>query len=104
MEQRAVGALAQYPSGNAQGTWYFWSLETGKMIHQKQWDKLPVSKEVIDRVNNLGLQNGQRAISRNFRYTTNLGFGDETESQMMMSRKKKHLKTMGRVLQQCSTR
>ena len=35
MRQRTIGALALYPSGNVQGTWYFWSLETGKTIHRK---------------------------------------------------------------------
>ena len=26
INQRTIGALAMYLSGNAQGTWYFWSL------------------------------------------------------------------------------
>ena len=36
MQQRTVGVLALHPSGNTQGTWYFWSLEIARTIHRKQ--------------------------------------------------------------------
>ena len=38
MKQRTVGSLAMYPSGNTQGTLIFWSLETGRTVHRKQWE------------------------------------------------------------------
>ena len=72
MEQRTVGALAMYPSGNAQGTWYFWSLESGKTIHRKQWERMPITNEVIQRVNQLGWNNRQRQIGGNFKYSKGL--------------------------------
>ena len=51
------------------------------MVHRKQWERLPITKEVIDRVNHLGSQNGQRAINGNSRYATNLMFESGTESE-----------------------
>ena len=80
MDQRTVGALAMYPSGNVQGTWYFWSLETGKTIHRKQWVKVPITREIIQRVNKMGLNNRQKKIGGNFKYTK--GFNAETEEDV----------------------
>ena len=86
MKQRTIGALAMYPSGNTQGTWYFWSLESGKTVHRKQWEKLPITNEVIQRVNQLGADNSQRSTGGNFKYTKSPGLsytnsdGDESDS------------------------
>ena len=53
-KSRTTGVTALYPSGNTQGSWYVMSLDTGRRIHRYQWDVLPISKCVIDRVNILG--------------------------------------------------
>ena len=55
---RTTGAIALYPSGNAQGSWYFMSLETGKRIHRYDWDILPISKDVLDRVEAIAIHEG----------------------------------------------
>ncbi len=34
-QQSTVGVLAVHPSRNAQGTWFFWLLETETTIHRK---------------------------------------------------------------------
>ena len=36
-EARSVGAIALYPSGNAQHTWHFMSLNTSKRLHRRNW-------------------------------------------------------------------
>ena len=46
---RTTGAIAMYPLNNAQGGWYFMSLDTGKRIHRYQWETLSISKEVLNR-------------------------------------------------------
>ena len=40
-------ATVLYPSGNSQGSWYFMSVETGKIIHRYQWDILPITKGIL---------------------------------------------------------
>ena len=45
-EPRSVGAIALYPSGNTQGTWYFMSLNTGKRLHRQNWH-VSVSKPCL---------------------------------------------------------
>ena len=80
MKQRTVGALAMYPSGNAQCTRLFWSLETGRAVHRKQWEKLPITNKIIKRVNQLGSENGQKPIRGNFRYTRGLSMSSDTKS------------------------
>ena len=63
----SVGAIALYPK-NA-NSWYFMSLQSGKRIHRHGWTVLPISKEVIERVNLLGKKQKQRAVIGNFSYT-----------------------------------
>ena len=67
-EARVHGAIALYPSGNAQGSWYFMSLETGKKVHRYDWDILPITKEVLDRVEKIAIHEGQALVASNFKY------------------------------------
>jgi hypothetical protein len=67
-DQQSVGAIALYPSGNQQGSWMFMSLETGQRIHRYRWTRLPISKEVIDRVNKLANNENQPLVATNFKY------------------------------------
>ena len=48
-----------YPSGNAQGTWYFMSLNTGRRLHRRNWTVLPMGQEVLDRVDKLAKAEGR---------------------------------------------
>jgi hypothetical protein len=53
MATRTTGAIALRPMGNDQGGYYFMSISTGHRLKRYQWTKLPMPKEVIDRVHTL---------------------------------------------------
>jgi len=67
-EPLTTGAIALYPSRNGQGSWYFMSLDTGKRIHRYSWDVIPLSRDVINRVNAIDLSEGQSLVATNFKY------------------------------------
>jgi hypothetical protein len=48
-----IGALALWPTGNVQGTWYFMSLSTGRVLKQNHATQLPMPHEVIDTVHRM---------------------------------------------------
>ena len=50
MRTRTTGALSIRPTGNMQGSYYFYSLTTGRVINRNHWTALPMPGEVIDRV------------------------------------------------------
>ena len=49
MRKRTVGAVALRPSGNVQGSFYYYSLVTGRRLHRRRCTPLPMPQEVIDR-------------------------------------------------------
>ena len=51
---RTKAAICLGPSGNIQGGFKFMSLQTGKKIVRRSWDRLPMPDTVITRVNILG--------------------------------------------------
>jgi hypothetical protein len=53
MTPRTIGALALWPTGNAQGTWYFMSLLTGRVLKRNHTTQLPMPHEVIDTVHQM---------------------------------------------------
>jgi hypothetical protein len=53
MAARTCGALALRPTGNSQGGWYFFNLNTGRVINRHRWTELPLPSDVIVRVRNL---------------------------------------------------
>ena len=55
---RSVGAIALTPS-NEQGGYWFMSLKTGHKLHGYKWVELPISDEVIRRVEQLAAEQGQ---------------------------------------------
>ena len=61
LDARTVAAIA-LNAANESGGYYFMSLETGKRIHSKQWDVLPISNNVIDTVNDLGNEQQQPTL------------------------------------------
>ena len=67
-EPRSVGAIALYPSGNAQHTWHFMSLNTGKRLHRQNWTPLPMGEEVIARVHFLAEKEGRKKVTNNFNF------------------------------------
>lgn len=50
MTARTTAAIALGPTGNAQGGYYFMSLDTGRRLNRNHWTELPAPAEVIDRV------------------------------------------------------
>ena len=65
-DTRSVGAIALYPSGNQQGSWYFLSLNTNRVLHQYNWTSLPIPNDVVARVEQLATEKGQPIIANNF--------------------------------------
>ena len=53
MATRTSGAIALRPTGNAQGSYYFLSLHTGKCIVRNNWTVLPMPNEVIATIHQL---------------------------------------------------
>ncbi|HEY9815833.1 MAG TPA: hypothetical protein V6D20_08560 [Candidatus Obscuribacterales bacterium] len=41
------------PTGNSQGGYYFYSLQTGRILNRNHWTELPMPAEVITRVEQL---------------------------------------------------
>ena len=56
MSPRTVGALALRPTGNAQGSFYFMSLSTGRVLNRLRGTALPMPDDVIDRVHRMARQ------------------------------------------------
>ena len=50
MMSRTVSAICLRPSGNSQGSFFYYSLVTGRRLHRRKRTSLPMPKEMIDRV------------------------------------------------------
>ena len=53
MGSQTIGALARRPTGNAQGSYFFFYLSTGRIITRNHATKLPMPDHVIDAVHRL---------------------------------------------------
>lgn len=53
MRPRTIGAIALRPTGNNQGSHYYFSLSSGRIINRSYATALPMPSEVIDRVHTL---------------------------------------------------
>jgi hypothetical protein len=53
MATRTTGAIALRPTGNVQGRYLFYRLNTGRALTRNQWTELPMPNEIIDRVHAL---------------------------------------------------
>ena len=67
-EEPTTSAVVLYPSGNMQKGWMVMSLNTGRVLHRHQWNKLPINPRIIDRVEEMGIKERQQYISSNFKY------------------------------------
>ena len=77
-DELTISAIALYPSGNLQQRWMFLSLNTGRVIHRHQWKRLPLTRKIINRVQEMGAKEKQSFISNNFRYK----WSDSTEDKV----------------------
>ena len=59
MEARTIGAITLGSDNSEQAGYWFMSLNTGKRIHRRNWTPLPMSDEVVSRVEQLGRRDGQ---------------------------------------------
>jgi hypothetical protein len=50
MAERTIGAIATRPSGNTQGGFFFYSLNSGKCIHRYNATPLPMPNEILNRI------------------------------------------------------
>lgn len=53
MKSRTIGAIAMRPTGARQGGYFFFSLESGRLISRNHWTECVMPKEVIGRVHRL---------------------------------------------------
>ena len=53
MVPRTIGALALRPMGNIQGSFYFFSLSTGRVIARNRATSLPMPEDIIDQVHRI---------------------------------------------------
>ena len=84
LQERTSGAIALRPMGNAQGGWFFMSLQTGRRLCRFQWTPLPMPQDVITRVEKMARRNhAQRDIAFYYRDGTtpinNIANDDYTE-------------------------
>ena len=63
MRSRTTGAIALHESGNHQGSYYFMSLRTGKLLHRRNYTTLPLSNDIIDRVHAIAADENQPILS-----------------------------------------
>ena len=59
MKSRTTGGLTLYDSGNKQGSWYIYNLETGRIIKRNRFTILPMPDEVINYLNHQAEAQGQ---------------------------------------------
>lgn len=52
---RTIGAIAQGPTGYAQGGYYCMIPSTGRVISRYRWTQLPMPQGVIDRVQHIAI-------------------------------------------------
>ena len=58
MNSQTVGALAIRPTGNVQGWYHFYNLNTGKRINMNHWMDLPMPSELVTQVEELSKSSG----------------------------------------------
>ena len=56
MNPRTIGAIALRPVGNGQGSFYFMSITTGRVLNRQHATALPMSDEVIDKIHRMARQ------------------------------------------------
>ena len=51
MDERTVGALALKPTGATDGSWYYWTIRTGKVVRRRRATDLPLPDTVVETIN-----------------------------------------------------
>ena len=81
MEPRALRAMAIGPDNNIQGSFRFLMLDTARVVTRRQWRKMTVTDEVIDKMHELAKDENERVeiLYRGTFYTTADEDGTETD-------------------------
>jgi hypothetical protein len=58
MQSRTTPAIALGPTGNAQGTYKFFSLRTGKKIKRRNWQEYPIPDSMVAKVHSFAANDG----------------------------------------------
>ena len=66
---RTVGAIALYPSGNTSGGWFFMSVLSGKVLHRYSWTKMTITQDVLQRLTDMAINEGQGLVGDYFKYS-----------------------------------
>ena len=64
MATRSTSAIALHPIGNERGGYYFMSLATGEHINRRIWTEFLMSNDIIARVKEMALEQGQPLLKR----------------------------------------
>ena len=81
MRARTVSAICLRPSGNTQGSFYYYILWTGRRLHRRRRTPLPVPQEVIDRVHHIATtQNSPEGLAFTSQDETPFESEDDDES------------------------
>ena len=65
MAKRTIGAIVLHPTGNDQGSYYLYSLSTGKVLNCNHWTLLPMPMDLINCVHVLAHQSTTELIFAN---------------------------------------
>ena len=67
MSACSTGAIALRPTGSQQGVYFFFSLTTGRILDRNNWTSLPMSNDIISRVEHMsrGARSGIWLTDRN---------------------------------------
>lgn len=60
MHERTMSAIALYPVGNDQGSWYFYSLGSCAVVQRSSWTVLPMPDVVIAMLNTMAAEDGNK--------------------------------------------
>jgi hypothetical protein len=60
MEPRTSGALALMPTGNLEGSWYYFKLTNGEIVKRNRATVLPIPDNVIDYINKRAMIKGKK--------------------------------------------
>ena len=55
IDEQAVGTIYLGPAGNIQGVYWWMSMKTGRSIHCKKFTLLPMSSDVVKRIDELDI-------------------------------------------------
>lgn len=87
-QSRTTGAIALHASSNIHHSYYFLSLTTGKVLHRRAWTVLPMSNDVIKRLETLAEAEGQPMIRNScpaFEYSPGYAVPDDDDDIILPS-------------------